>query len=196
MTQPHDPQDPCSSGKNVTEQATDAQASSGGAADTSRAESAMEEIDALRDQVQQLTERTLRAQADFENYRKRARRDLEEQTRYASLPLIRDLLPVLDNLQRALNALEPERESNGFAAGVRMLAAQFTEVLSRHDCCRIEAEGAPFDPAWHEAIAQQPSAEQPAGVILHVSQHGYRLHDRVIRPAQVVVSAGPATASP
>ncbi len=192
MTTPHEPHDSCFTGDDPSQRdATSAdRAPSAGAADFDMGSG---DVASLREQVLELQDRALRAQADFDNYRKRARRDLDEQTRYAALPLLRDLLPVLDNLQRALSTLEADTESQqGLAAGVRMVATQFADVLSRHECCRIEAEGAEFDPASHEAIAQQPSPHQPHGTILHVSQQGYRLHERVVRPAQVIVSAGPA----
>jgi molecular chaperone GrpE len=119
--------------------------------------------------------RALRAQAELENFRKRIRRDMDEERRYATLPLIRDLLPVIDNLDRALSAVQVD-------------AAQ-------HHCRVIDAIGLSFDPMWHEAIAEQPSDEHPPGTVMEVAQIGYRIHDRVIRPTQVIVSKGPVDAT-
>ncbi|HEY6564883.1 MAG TPA: nucleotide exchange factor GrpE, partial [Pirellulaceae bacterium] len=96
--------------------------------------------------------RVLRSQADLENFRKRVRREHEEERRYASLPLLRDLLPVLDNLERALEALPEGSESTGLRSGIDLVARQMREVLRRHECLPIEAVGQPFDPNWHEAI--------------------------------------------
>ena len=105
--------------------------------------------------------------------------------------LIRDLLPVLDNLQRAI-AAEQGSENNGLLQGVQMVADQLTMTLDQHHCKNIAAEGEPFDPMRHEALLQQPSDEHPAGTVMQVAQTGYQLHDRVIRPAHVIVSQGPA----
>lgn len=132
----------------------------------------------------------LRSHAELENYRKRARRDMEEERRYASLPLMRDLLPVMDNLQRALVHAAQAGESEALLSGVRMVARELASTLEKHHCYLVEAEGVPFDPNYHEAIGQQPSTEVAAGHVALVVTDGYRLHDRVIRPAQVLVSTG------
>lgn len=137
--------------------------------------------------------RVLRAHAELENYRKRASRHLEEEKKYAPLPLIRDLLPVVDNLERAIQSVGQEGGSAQLVEGVKMVAQLLTMTLERHHCRRIEAHGAPFDPHVHEAIAQIPSAQVPPGTVLEVAQTGYQLHDRVVRPAQVIVSGRPAT---
>ena len=139
--------------------------------------------------------RALRAQAELENFRKRIRRDMEEERRYASLPLIRDLLPVIDNLDRALSAVEADNDASGLREGVQMVARQLQAVLEQHDCQVIDAIGLSFDPMCHEAIAEQPSDEHPAGTVMEVAQVGYRIHDRVIRPTQVIVSKGPVDAT-
>jgi molecular chaperone GrpE len=136
--------------------------------------------------------RALRAQAELENFRKRIRRDMDAERRYAALPLIRDLLPVIDNLDRALSAVELDDSAGGLLEGVQMVSRQLQSVLHQHHCQVIDAAGMSFDPMCHEAIAEQPSNEYPAGTVMEVAQIGYRLHDRVIRPTQVIVSKGPA----
>ena len=135
--------------------------------------------------------RALRAQAELENFRKRSRREMEESKRYATIPLIRDLLPVIDNLDRALQAAEKDDAASGLQEGVQMVAQQLQTVLAQHNCVPIEAEGQPFDPMFHEAIQELPHDEVPRGHVAMVHQIGYRLHDRVIRPSQVIVSRGP-----
>ncbi len=144
-----------------------------------------------RSDLREATDRVLRAQADLENYRKRARRELEEERRYANMPLLRDLLPVVDNIQRAIAAAEKSADASNLLDGIRMVAGSLEATLARHHCQRIAALGQPFDPAVHEAIAQQPAADVPPHTVVAVAQDGYVLYDRVVRPAQVVVSILP-----
>lgn len=146
--------------------------------------------DDMQTQLREANDRALRVQADLENLRKRAKRELDEGLKYAATPLIRDLLPVLDNLQRAVAA--EQGSENSLMQGVQMVIDQLNVTLSQHHCKVIEAEGQPFDPMRHEALLQQPSDEHPAGTVIQVAQTGYQLHDRVIRPAHVIVSQGPA----
>jgi molecular chaperone GrpE len=142
----------------------------------------------LRAELEAARNRELRWQAELENYRKRAARDLEEQLRYANLALLRDLLPVIDNVGRAIAAAEKQANAEALLAGFKMVAQQLEDVLERHHCTRIEALHAPFDPNVHHALMQQPSQEHPANTVLSVAQNGYQLHDRVVRPSQVIVS--------
>lgn len=155
------------------------------AAEIDEGEQAKRDLDEARD-------RLLRAQAELDNYRKRARRELEEERRYATLPLLGELLPVLDNVGRAIQAAEKNSEAGGLIEGVKLVAQQLEGVLGRHHCTRIEALHQPFDPHLHQAILQQPSADHPPGTVLHVAQEGYQVHDRVLRPSQVIVSTAPA----
>lgn len=155
-------------------------------------DSAEFEVEKLRTDLEEAGDRLLRAQAELDNYRKRARRELEDSLQYATMPLLRDLLPVIDNLGRALAVAEKSGEKSGLIDGVRMVAQTFETVLTRNNCRKIDALGKPFDPAFHEAISQQPSAEHPPQTVLLVAQDGYILHDRVVRPAQVIVSTVPA----
>jgi molecular chaperone GrpE len=137
----------------------------------------------------------LRAQAELENFRKRLRRDYEDQLKYAALPLVRDMIPAIDNLQRALAASQSQGENSGLSEGVRLVAQQFVEILARHHCKPIESLGQPFDPNFHEALGQMPNQQYPAGVVCFEALQGYLLHDRVIRPSQVMISSGPPQAS-
>lgn len=138
-------------------------------------------------------DRVLRLQAELQNVMNRARRELSDARRYAPLDLARDLLPAIDNIDRALDASDKSGEGGGLADGFKMVRQHLIETLARHGCEPIEtAAGVEFDPTFHEAILQQPSEEVAAGAILHTAQTGFKLHDRVLRPAQVIVSSGPA----
>lgn len=148
------------------------------------------EVEELQAAVAEANSRVLRSQAELENFRKRVYRQMDEERKYAGLPLLRDLLPVIDNLDRAIEAAEQNDNSTSLLEGVKMVAQQFSAILEQNHCKKIDAEGATFDPHLHEALAQQPSEEHPAGCVLEVMQIGYQLHDRVVRPSQVFVSAG------
>jgi molecular chaperone GrpE len=109
--------------------------------------------------------------------------------KYASLPLLRDLLPVLDNMGRAAKAAESATDVAGLLAGFKMVEQQLQGVLRQFHGRPIDpAAGDPFDPNLHQAISAVPSDQYPANTVLQVAQTGYQLHDRVIRPAQVIVS--------
>ncbi len=146
----------------------------------------------LASQVQEANDRALRAQAELDNARKRMKREFDEERKYQLLPLVRDLLSVADNLERALEAAGQAGDAAGLLTGVKMVSSQLLGVLGQHQCVRIDAVGAVFDPTIHQAVAQEPSGDVPAGSITRAHQAGYKLHDRVVRPAMVVVSTGPA----
>jgi len=150
------------------------------------------EAERLSAELAQTHDKMLRAQAELENYRKRARRELEDERRYASVPLLRDILPVLDNIYRAIAATEKNPATASMVEGVRMVAQNLETMLAKHHCVKINAMGKPFDPAFHEAIAQQPSTDLSPHTVMAVAVDGYIVHDRVVRPAQVVVSIAPA----
>ena len=142
----------------------------------------------LQAQLEEAEQRALRHQAELENSRKRMRREMEDQTRYAALPLMRDLLPALDNLRRAIESAEPTDANQGLLSGVQMVCEQLQNVLAKHQCSQIEAEGTAFDPNLHEAVVQQPSSEYPPGTVIKEIQTGYQLLDRIVRPSQVMVA--------
>jgi len=127
-------------------------------------------------------------QADFENYQKRAARERDSERKYAVAPLARDLLPALDNLQRAMDAARQVGETGPLAQGVAATQAQIVQILGRHGITPIEAQDQPFDPNRHEAVMQRPSADHPPGTVVQVLQTGFQMHDRILRPASVVVS--------
>lgn len=147
-------------------------------------QAALAEQDALRD-------RLLRTQAEMENYRKRVQRERDEERRYAAQSVVRDLLPVLDNLQRAIEAAEKGGTVDDLRNGVQMVLQQAIEMLGRSNVRPIEAVGQLLDPNLHEAITQMPS-DQPPLTILQEVERGYTLHDRVLRPSKVIVAAPPS----
>ena len=146
---------------------------------------AVGELEAERDE---LLNDLKRVAADFENYRKRVARDQESLVARAHERLVKELLPVLDDLERALAAAE-EHEEAKLEEGVRLVQRQLASVLEREGLAEIETNGK-FDPHVHEALLSQPS-EAEEGSVLEVVQKGYRLGDRVLRPARVVVAARP-----
>ncbi len=153
-----------------------------------------QELELMRAELADTRDRLLRAYAELDNLRKRVARQLEEERRYAELDLLRDLLPVLDDIYRAIEAATGEAGSTSLKEGFRMVAEHLEQVLARHHCYRIDAEGKVFDPNVHEAVGQEPSDSCPPNTVIRVLRAGYRLHDRVVRPAQVIVSRGSAPA--
>lgn len=152
---------------------------------------AEQQIGQLQQELLEAQQRVLRAQADLENFRRRMRRETEVQLKFATQPLISELLPVVDNIQRAIQAADKAQSVDGLVAGFKMVQQQLMSVLENHHCRQIPAEGTLFDPQRHEAVAQQPTDQYPPGTVTAVQQEGYQLRDRVIRPAQVVVAAPP-----
>lgn len=148
------------------------------------------ELQQLAEELRQANDRTLRAQAELENFRRRMRREMDEERRYAALPLISDLLGAVDNLERAVEAAEKSEAASSLLQGVRMVQTQVLSVLEKHHCRRIGVVGAPFDTNEYQAIAQEASTQIAPDCVTRVAQYGYRLHDRVVRPAQVLVSTG------
>lgn len=149
------------------------------------------DTDAVAAELAETKEKLLRSQAELDNFRKRSRREADEAERYREFGLLRDLLPVLDNVQRAIEAAEKTAEAGSLLAGFRMTAQQIEKLLGDHGCTPIEADGKPFDPEVHEAILHQPVAGVPEGQVVGAVSRGYRLHDRVVRPAQVIVAKRP-----
>ena len=142
-----------------------------------------------RDKFLSLLQRT---QADFENYQKRNQREREQERRYGPGILALDLLPVLDNFNRAVDAARKANESGPLMQGVGMIQGQLLDVLKRHGITPIEAQGQPFDPNLHQAVMQQPSDTLPPNSVASVLEQGFMIHDRVLRPARVGVTVAPA----
>jgi molecular chaperone GrpE len=131
-------------------------------------------------------DRLLRLAADFDNYKKRAARERQEYVAFANERILKDLLPILDDLERALNAAEQHEEAQ-LEEGVRLVHRSLASLLERSGVKEIATEGK-FDPHVHEALLAQPSEEREQGDVLDVIQKGYTLGDRVVRPARVIVA--------
>lgn len=146
------------------------------------------ELKEARAQAEELQQRLLRAQADFDNFRRRTVKEKEELAQYASSKLVTELLPVLDNFERALAAAQTGSEEQSFVKGVDMIFRQLTQVLEQEGVKAMNAVGEPFNPEFHQAIMQVESEEHEEGIVVEEVQKGYMLKDRVLRPAMVKVS--------
>ena len=142
----------------------------------------------LEDKLSEAQERVLRTAADAENFKKRLQREKEEQTRYANESLMRELLPVIDNLERALEHSEAGADQGGLLEGLNMTLKGLLDTLTRFGCTPVEAAGKPFDPNFHEAVSQEESADHEPNTVLRELQKGYILKERLLRPAMVLVS--------
>jgi molecular chaperone GrpE len=151
------------------------------------------DVEQLRANLADAEKRVLMAQADLENFRRRMRRDMQDQLKYASLPLIGEMLDAVDNLGRAIDAHQEDANSKGLVQGMKIVLQQISQSLENHGCKKIEAVGQPFDPNLHQAVQMQPSSDVPPNTVLIDLRTGFMLHDRVIRPSQVAVSAAPQT---
>ena len=138
----------------------------------------------------------LRERAETENFKKRMQRERSEALRYASEPLIRDLLPVIDNLERGVDHADAGENGQPLLEGVRLVLKSALDVLERHGITRIDATGRPFDPTRHEAVAQVRDAQRGPNQVVQQFEPGYSLHDRLIRAAKVSVSSQPPVESP
>lgn len=143
------------------------------------------ELEAERDDYKN---RLMRTAADLENFRKRAAREREDMRKYGIDRMIMEILPALDNLERALEHAEKNESSANITEGVRMVARQFLGALEKHGVNQFDARGEMFDPQRHEAIQQLETAEFETGRIVEQYQRGYFLHDRLLRPALVAVA--------
>lgn len=152
-----------------------------------------EEIAALKEEVESLRSQLIRLHADFDNYRKRVRREQQEMKETATASLIKELLPVLDNLELALAAAKTGGEKEAFVSGVEMVWRQLLEVLSREGLTPIEATGRPFDPYHHEAVATEEASEASQyNTVTAELRKGYLLRGKLLRPALVKVAVPPA----
>lgn len=138
--------------------------------------------------VEKLEDQLLRAKADFQNMQKRAASERLESIRYANADLMRSLVKVLDDFDRALAAAGDVPESNPLLEGVRLVRENFMKAMAESGLETIDALHQPFDPSIHEALMQLPSGDFPPGTVVEQHAKGYRLHGRVVRPAKVIVS--------
>ncbi|MGP0586062.1 MULTISPECIES: nucleotide exchange factor GrpE [Paenibacillus] len=146
------------------------------------------ELEKLRAESEDYQQRLLRTQADFDNFRRRTVKEKEELGKYASAKLITELLPVIDNFERALSSSGESTDANSYIKGVEMIFRQLDGVLKAEGLIPMEAEGQPFNPEFHQAIMQVESDEHEEGIVVEVVQKGYLLKDKVLRPAMVKVS--------
>jgi len=156
------------------------------------AEAAAEEVEKLRQEVDELRDRSVRTLAELDNFRKRAEREKQEIRRYALLEPMRDFLDVVDNLERAMAA---SGSFEDLKTGVEMILRQMQDLLRQHGVERVEAEGQPFDPNLHEAVTRVEDSDVELPQVTRELQRGYVIHDRLLRPARVQVAV-PAEEEP
>ena len=148
-----------------------------------------DELETARREIQELKDRQLRKLAEFENFKKRTEREKSDYFRFALADFFRDLLPVLDNFERALAHSDPSDDE--YRQGVTLIYRQLVDALRKRGLTEVPTDG-PFDPNIHEAVAREASSEHEANTILQVLQKGYYLNDRLLRPAFVRVATAPA----
>jgi len=163
---------------------------------TAEAEAAEDPMAALAEERDKLKEQLLRTAADFDNFRKRARRDMDDAGRRGREDTLRELLPIIDNLERAVDASESASDVKAVADGVRMVLKQFEDVAGRLNLERVPAIGERFDPSVHDAVQQLESDEHEPGSIVAEIVPGYRIGTRLVRAALVVVARAPAQTVP
>ena len=148
---------------------------------------AMDDLTLLQQERDDLQDRLLRSAAEFDNYRKRTERERRELSDAVAADLIRDLLPVIDDMERALAASSPAADP-ALRAGVELIHKQLLEAIRRRGAEQLKVLGEDFDPSWHEALASEPAGERRDGEIVEEIRRGYRMGTRLIRPALVKVA--------
>ncbi len=148
-------------------------------------------VENLTTELEKYKDAALRARADLDNYRKRVAREKEDAIRYANNSLLESLLPILDNFELGLDAARNTPEAAGIVQGLQMVRKQLEDFLRDHGVEIVHAEGTPFDPNLHEAVAHEPDSAVEEGTVIRQVRKGFKLKDRLIRPAGVVVSKGP-----
>lgn len=156
---------------------------------TEREQQLLQELEQAKQQAEENYNRFLRAQADFDNYRRRTLKEKEEMNKYASARVIESLLPVIDNFERAIEAGKNQTDQDALMEGIHMVFRQLMQVLEQEDVKVIEAVGKPFDPNYHQAVMQVESEEHESGIVVEEFQKGYIMKERVIRPSMVKVSS-------
>jgi molecular chaperone GrpE len=147
------------------------------------------------EELKSLNDKYLRLAAEFDNYKRLAQRDQRDQIRFGNEQLLKELLPVVDNLERAIKAAKGSPSSDGLIQGVDLTLKQLQGVLGKFGVQSIPTMGQPFDPSGHQAVATVPSTQVPDQHVVEEFQRGYRLHDRILRPAMVTVSSGAGAGS-
>jgi molecular chaperone GrpE len=149
-----------------------------------------QEMARMQQEVEQANDMMLRLAAELDNYKKRVAKERESLIRYAAQDVLQELIPVLDNFERAIESADKSKDFVSFLEGVKMIYKNMYDVMGRKGLVGIDAVGETFDPNIHEAVMQVTSEEHPENVVVEELQKGYMLHDRVIRPSMVVVSKG------
>lgn len=152
-----------------------------------------EQLEAKEQEAKNNYDRYVRQVAEAENFKKRNARERDDAIRFANEALLKDLLPIIDNLERAIAHAAGSNDGNSLVAGVEMILKGFLDVLNKFGVCQISAVGQPFDPAKHEAMAQVESVEHPPNVVMNELHRGYMFRDRLLRPTLVSVSKSPET---
>lgn len=147
-----------------------------------------EELEALKKEKEDIYQKLIRVQADFDNYKRRAKKERENDLKYKSQDVVTDLLPILDNFERALQTDTNEEAMENFVEGMNMIYRQLLSAVEKAGVEEIKAEGQPFDPNLHQAVMQDSDEEKESNTVTEVLQKGYLLKDRVIRPAMVKVN--------
>lgn len=157
----------------------------------------LEELKSRAAKADEHWDRLLRTTADFDNFKKRAARERTEAVQFANSALLQKLLPVLDSFEMALAALQTAKDdkSSSLQAGIVMVQAQLKNILAESGLEEIDAAGKEFDPALHEAVSQQETADVPEGRVVQQIRKGYKLRERLLRPAAVVVARKPSAAA-
>jgi molecular chaperone GrpE len=153
-------------------------------------------ITALEAEKADFKDRMLRIAAEFENYKKRARKEQTDNEAKVREAVLRDMLEVMDNLERATAATGGAADLQSVQQGIALVLRLFAQKLERYDVKPLETKGKPFDPRLHEAISQAPSTESPPGTVLNELQKGYKIGERLLRPAAVVVAIAPTGTPP
>ena len=162
-------------------------------ADAAEESSISPEIAALEEQIVSLKEQVLRTEAEAQNTRRRAEQDVEKARKFALEKFVNELLPVADNLERAIAAGNPEDEAQkGMIEGVELTLKSLQDTLKKFNVEAVNPEGEPFDPQLHQAMSMVPNPDVEPNTVLNVFQKGYTLNGRLVRPAMVVVSSAPA----
>ena len=157
--------------------------------------STQEELAGKAEECKALNDKYLRLAAEFENYKRLTQRDQREQIRFGNEQLLKELLPVVDNMERAIKAARAKGSDSALVQGVELTLKQLSGVLAKFGVQAVETAGQDFDPSAHQAVSFGPSNEVAANKILDEFQKGYRLHDRILRAAMVSVSSGPTQPS-
>jgi len=152
------------------------------------------QLELAQNQANASQDQYLRTMADMDNLRKRTQREKEDSAKFANENILRDILPVIDNLERAVEHVEQSQDCSGLLEGVQMTLTQFGQLLTSFGVTSVDAVGQPFDPAYHQAMGQMESAEHPANTVVQQMQKGYQLNNRLLRPSFVMLAKAPAVA--